>query len=242
MQFLIRILLFVLLLSLIEFYFIYKLKSSAKTLFPKILSRKSRIVTKIIFAILNIYPVFLIINWSYAEITGMPVLIPQSGFFDFLIIYPFWIFIFVAIQSILFFLLLELIKLLLIPIYKRFKQKIKVGEARVILALVICFLIYVPVRICYDYFTIDVREVSYKKPGLSSELKNLKIVFISDIHADRYTNKRRLDNFISKVNEAHPDLVLIGGDFISSHPDYIGLAAKETGKIKSKYGVYSWRW
>lgn len=239
MQFLIRILLFVLLLSLIEFYFIYKLKSSAKTLFPKILSRKSRIVTKIIFAILNIYPVFLIINWSYAEITGMPVLIPQSGFFDFLIIYPFWIFIFVAIQSILFFLLLELIKLLLIPIYKRFKQKIKVGEARVILALVICFLIYVPVRICYDYFTIDVREVSYKKPGLSSELKNLKIVFISDIHADRYTNKRRLDNFISKVNEAHPDLVLIGGDFISSHPDYIGLAAKETGKIKSKYGVYS---
>ena len=81
--------------------------------------------------------------------------------------------------------------------------------------------------------------VVFQKTGLAAGLNNFKIVLISDIHADRYTNKKRLDNFISKINEVCPDLVLIGGDFISSHPDYIQLAAMDVGKIKSNYGVYS---
>jgi hypothetical protein len=189
--------------------------------------------------ILNIYPVFLIINWGYSEITGIPVFIPQNVFFDFLIIYPFWSYIFLTVQSILFFLLIELIKLLLLPLYKRNKQKIKLIEARIVFVLIMCFMVYIPIRESYDYFTVDVRNVTFKKPGLATGLNNLKIVFISDLHADRYTNQARLDNFISKVNEAHPDIVLIGGDFISSGSDYITLAAMEAGKIKSSYGVYS---
>jgi predicted MPP superfamily phosphohydrolase len=239
MQLVIRIIVFVFLVSLIEFYFISKIKNSLKFLFPKFVSNKTAKIIKILLVVLNIYPVFLIVDWGFSELTRSQVFIPQSNFFDFLIIYPFWVYLFVAIQSILFFLLLELIKLLLIPVYKKYKPKIKLGESYIVLALTVCFLIYVPARICYDYFSVDVREVSYEKPGLAGELSNFKIVFISDLHADRYTSKKRLENFITKVNEAHPDLVLIGGDFISSYPDYIGFAAMETGKIKSKYGIYS---
>jgi predicted MPP superfamily phosphohydrolase len=169
----------------------------------------------------------------------VPVYIPQNGFFDFLVIYPFWIFIFLAVQSILLFLLIELIKLMLLPVYRNYKDKIKLGEAGIVLFIIIGFLIYIPVRISYDYFTVDITEVNYKKLGLANELNNFKLVLISDLHADRYTNEKRLDKFISKVNETHPDLVLIGGDFISSRRDYINLAAEEAGKIKSKYGVYS---
>jgi predicted MPP superfamily phosphohydrolase len=200
---------------------------------------KVRTLAKIILCILNIYPVFLVINWSFAEITGTQVFIPQSDFFDFLIIYPFWSFIFLAIQTTLLFLIIELLKLLLIPVYKKNKQKIKIIEAWTVLVSIICFMIYIPVRETYDYFSVEVRNVVFKKPGLAAGLNNFKIVLISDIHSDRYTNKKRLDNFISKVNEACPDIVLIGGDFISSHPDYIKFAAAEVGKIKSNYGVYS---
>jgi uncharacterized protein len=239
MQLPIRILLFVLLISLVEFYFLYKFRNSIKTLFPKTYTERNKKFSKIILAILNIYPVFLIIDWSYAELSKVPVYIPQNGFFDFLIIYPFWIFIFLAVQSILLFLIIELIKLLLLPVYQHYKNKIKLGEASIVLFIIICFLLYIPVRISYDYFTVDITEVNYKKPGFANELNNFKLVLISDLHADRYTNEKRLDNFISKVNEIHPDLVLIGGDFISSRRDYINLAAKETGKIKSKYGVSS---
>ena len=76
----------------------------------------------------------------------------------------------------------------------------------------------------------------YKKSNLPGALNNLKIAFISDLHADRYTNKKRFDNFIDKVNSAHPDFVLLGGDFISSHADYIQFAAKEAGKINRSTG------
>jgi predicted MPP superfamily phosphohydrolase len=239
MQFLIRILLFVFLIFAIEFYFIRKFNNSINILFHRILPGKVKEISKIILCLLNIYPVFLVINWSYAEITGTPVFIPQNNFFDFLIIYPFWSFIFLAIQTTLVFLLIELIKLILFPVYKKNKQRIVNIEAWIVLASIICFLIYIPIRETYDYFSVEVRNVVFKKPGLAAALNNFKIVLISDIHADRYTNKKRLDNFISKINEVCPDLVLIGGDFISSHPDYIQLAAMEVGKIKSKYGVYS---
>jgi predicted MPP superfamily phosphohydrolase len=65
------------------------------------------------------------------------------------------------------------------------------------------------------------------------------LVFISDIQADKFTDGKRLQNFISKVNKQNPDLVLIAGDVITSTPDYIETAAKYIGMIKSKYGVYS---
>ncbi len=71
------------------------------------------------------------------------------------------------------------------------------------------------------------------------ELNNFRITFISDIQADPYTDASRLGKYIRRVNDTDPGLVLIGGDMITSSPDYIDEAAEFVGKIKSKYGVYS---
>lgn len=62
---------------------------------------------------------------------------------------------------------------------------------------------------------------------------------ISDTQADRYTDQKRLGNFIDKVNETKPGLVLIGGDIITGSPDYIKAGANYLGKIKAEYGVFS---
>ena len=56
---------------------------------------------------------------------------------------------------------------------------------------------------------------------------------------DRYTDRERVLKFVRKINSTNPDLVLIGGDFISSGPAYIDSVANYLGKINSKYGVYS---
>jgi predicted MPP superfamily phosphohydrolase len=101
------------------------------------------------------------------------------------------------------------------------------------------FLIYVPARIIYDYNTVNVNQITHTINDLPNSLNNFKIVFISDVQADRYTDGNRLKKFIDKVNFANPDLVLIAGDVITSTPNYIETAAKYIGKIKSKYGVYS---
>jgi predicted MPP superfamily phosphohydrolase len=91
----------------------------------------------------------------------------------------------------------------------------------------------------YDYFTVAVRPVEYFKTNLHPSLEGFKIVLISDVQADRFTNRSRLARYIEKVNAAKPDLVLIAGDIITSTPNYINLGAEFLGKIKSKYGVYS---
>ncbi|HEY6905884.1 MAG TPA: metallophosphoesterase, partial [Ignavibacteriaceae bacterium] len=100
-------------------------------------------------------------------------------------------------------------------------------------------IIYVPVRVVIDYNVVSTRIVEYRQSNLPAELNNFRITFISDIQADAYTDAARLGRFIGRVNETDPDLVLIGGDIITSTPDYIDEAAEYVGKIKSRYGVYS---
>jgi predicted MPP superfamily phosphohydrolase len=97
----------------------------------------------------------------------------------------------------------------------------------------------VPANVIYNYNTIQIRSVNFTKRDTPKELNNFKLVFISDIHADQFTDSKRLQKYISDVNKLHPDLVLVGGDLISSSPNYIQTAAKYMGEIKSKYGVYS---
>jgi predicted MPP superfamily phosphohydrolase len=107
------------------------------------------------------------------------------------------------------------------------------------LAIAVIFIVYIPIRVIYDFNTVSLRVVEFKKKNLPDELKGFKIAFISDIQADRYTSGRRLERFISKVNSTNPDLVLIARDMITSTPDYINTSAEYVGMLKSKYGIYS---
>jgi len=188
---------------------------------------------------LNVYPLFLIVVWTYSSITGTPVLVPSNGFFDYLVIYPFWLYILIAVQSILFFIPVDALRFFLYPFYKKRKQKVYKYISIIILLLVVSFILYVPGSVIYDYYNIQVRTVNYYKPNLPEQLNNLKIALIGDIHMDRYTDSKRLSKYISLVNKQSPDLILIAGDIISSTPNYISKAADYLGTLKSKYGICS---
>jgi len=174
------------------------------------------------------------------QITGVrPIFPPANIFFDVFIQFPFWTFVIIIIQSILVFLTIDLIYFILFPFIKSKKEKIKPVIAKINLVIFLFFLIYSPIRIVYDYLSVSVRLVEYKKADLHHSLNGFKIVLISDVQADRFTNRSRLSNYIDKINSTNPDLVLIAGDIITSTPNYIDLGAEYLGKIKSNYGVYS---
>ncbi len=156
-----------------------------------------------------------------------------------MILYPFWLAVIVLVQSILFFLIIDVIKIILYPVYRKYKDRLSILNSKLIFALVIFFSIYVPARSIHDHNAVSIRIVEYSKNNLPEELNNFRIAFISDIQADRFTGEQRLQRFVSKVNKTNPDLVLIAGDIITSSPDYIDLSALALGKIKSNYGVYS---
>jgi predicted MPP superfamily phosphohydrolase len=235
----IRVLIGVMVLFLLEYYFTRKVNRVFKTLFPEFSKKKKKVIIYSFLILLNLYPAILIFNAIYAAITKQSVAFPQNIFADYLLLYPFWNLIILILQVSVLFLFVDVLKLILYPVYKKHKEKLYRLQVKIFLALTLFFAVYVPARIVYDYNTVEMRSVNYLKKNLPKEFEGFKIAFISDIQADRYTDQKRLKRYVDRINESSPDLVLIAGDVITSTPDYIETAAKYIGKIKSNYGVYS---
>ncbi|HSP88430.1 MAG TPA: metallophosphoesterase, partial [Ignavibacteriaceae bacterium] len=237
MSFALRIILAFLIIFLVEFYFMRKIINGIHSFFPNANSKIIKRVIRIIIAYINIYPLYLIIAWFLSSQTRIDL--PDTIWFHYFIVYPFWVSILTILQSILILLLIDLLRIILYPFLKKYKATINSYSRKFTFILVSFFILYVPGRIIYDYNTFSIRIKEFKVANLPPDLQGLKIAFISDIQADRYTDRARLEKYIKKVNSTNPDLVLIAGDIITSTPNYINLAAEMVGQIKSKYGVYT---
>lgn len=240
MSFIIWILIAVVLLFVIEYYFIRKVRSSIQILFPKLqFSTHKKIIIGVIVYI-NFYMILVIIAYLYTFVTsGDRPVPPENTFFDYLVLFPFWLSMLIFVQCGLLYLLLDLLKLAFLPLYKKHRAKLLPIQAKIILAIAAFFIIYISIRVVYDFNTVSLRIVEFKKKNLPNDLIGFKIAFISDIQADRYTNDTRLERFISTVNSTNPDLILIAGDMITSTPNYINTSARYVGMLKSKYGTFS---
>lgn len=240
MPFYLRIIIVYLILFVLEFYFVWKVTGSTKTLFNLPDIKKARKFIWLLLLLLNAYPLIGAGYLLYIQFTGdRDVRLPQTILFDYLVIYPFWTFVFIVGQAIIYLIPLDILHVILSKIFRVKREGIKRFVSKITLIFVVFLAIYVPARIIYDYNSVSTRVTEYKKSYLPSALENFKIVLIADVQADKYTDSARLENYISKVNEVEPDLVLIAGDVITGSPDYINLAAESLSKINSKYGVYA---
>jgi predicted MPP superfamily phosphohydrolase len=234
-----RLLIGIAVLVAAEFYFIKRINVAIKFFFPRFYPGKYRLIRKIFLIWINLYPLVLLFIFTYFGITGSYLTAPESSIFNYILIYPFWISFILMIQCFLFFIPMDLIKFFTSLFIKEGKEKLVRVHSALVFVIAGFFILYIPIRVIYDYNTVDVREIEYETKNLPASLENFRIGFISDIQADHYTDKPRLEKFISTVNSLNPDLVLIAGDLITTGPDYIILSGQEVGKIKSKYGVYS---
>jgi len=235
MSFVLRIIIVFLLVYLLEFYFLRKLVTSFTYVLSRINWKRYKIPLITLLVFLNLYPFCLLLFYIKGSV------FPDNRLTDYLLVFPFWGYALIVIQTSLFFVFLLAIKGILYPVFKKNKSEYRDYEYKIVFILILYFSLYIPARIIFDYNTVSVRNVTIKKHNLNPALNNFRLVFISDIHADRHTGNKRLANYVHKVNMLHPDLVLIGGDLISSTPQYIETAAEYMGMIKSKYGVYSCR-
>lgn len=216
-----------------------KLLGVIKQLLPQVYSKKLKAVLIAVLVVYNIYFLIFINYWMNSVFRNYSGSIPDNFFSKYIIIYPTFIIFLMSLQMAILLLLADFIIYLLNKSILKNSPKRKLYKAFVNLAIIVFVGIYVPARIIYDFNSININKVEIKKANLADGLKNLRIVFVSDFHADSFTYKDRLGKFIEKVNEQKPDLVLIGGDFVSRGDEYVKMAAEYTGMIKAKYGVYS---
>src|SRR4030066_1686167 len=239
MWIIVRLLIGITILLIVEFYFIKHVNLAIKFFSPTFYEKKFHLVRKIFLIWMNLYPLALIFIFTYFAITGSYLTAPENKIIDYLLIYPFWIFFVLMIQCCLFFIPLDLIKLFSYLFLTKTRAHLLKIRSTVLFLIMGFFIFYIPIRIIYDYNSVSIRIIEYQKKNLPSQLENFKIVFISDIQADHYTDEGRLSNYIKMINSLNPDLILIAGDLITTGPDYIELSAKEIGKLKAKYGGYS---
>ncbi|MBL1175384.1 metallophosphoesterase [Pantanalinema sp. GBBB05] len=85
-----------------------------------------------------------------------------------------------------------------------------------------------------------IEELTVTIAGLSSRLKGLRLVQMSDFHFDGLRlSERLLSQAISASNAADPDLVVLTGDFITDDPSPIHELVTWLGKLQSRYGTYA---
>ena len=238
MSFILRLTIAIVILFLLEFILVKKIRNSFNHVFNNQFTAFTKWFLGSYLVFLNLFPVLLLGYWGTRYFFGMTERLSiENSLFDWFVIYPFWTLALFTFQTIVLFLLYDLIKVIL-----RFftnKERLKNIFLKLNFVTIVFFFLYVPARIIYDYNTVSVRVTEIKKEGLNDDLAGKKIVLVGDIHTDHYTDDDRLNNFIDKINSLNPDLVLIAGDMISSTPNYISKSAEMMGKIKSKHGIYS---
>ena len=66
-----------------------------------------------------------------------------------------------------------------------------------------------------------------------------KIVFASDIHHGPYFSRDRVRKFVDRVNALHPDIIILGGDYVAYSRRYITPVFEELKKLRATRGVYA---
>jgi hypothetical protein len=129
MGFIFRIVLAVLLFIALEFYFWKRLSSSLRTALGPSFKNKIRAGSLVFLILVNIYPLYLVLNLLLIQLThGRPYQQPQGGFFDYLIFFPFIILTLIIVQSLFIILPLDVLRLIIFPFIKKAQGKGKTGH------------------------------------------------------------------------------------------------------------------
>ncbi len=116
------------------------------------------------------------------------------------------------------------------------------NKKRTYIIFIFVLLLLPCIALLYAY--IEARSIKLKEINLShKEIPNSfigkKIIFISDIHCDKYFTPKRVRNLVQKVNERNPDLILLGGDYTRKASTHSKPFFEEIANLRSKHGVFS---
>lgn len=67
---------------------------------------------------------------------------------------------------------------------------------------------------------LKISRVTVPMPRLGTAFDGYRIAQFSDIHIDNWMTYRRLEDDVEAINEQHPDLIVITGDFITNRVRY----------------------
>lgn len=67
-----------------------------------------------------------------------------------------------------------------------------------------------------ETLSLTIEKTIFRDPQLPPAFHNLRVIFISDIHHGPFSNVARLQKMVTRINRLHPDLILLGGDYLQT--------------------------
>lgn len=109
---------------------------------------------------------------------------------------------------------------------------------KIVLISIGIFLLLIVIYALIEPHFQTVRTFNIKNSKIPSDFNNFKIVFLADIHYGRTLKETRLKRLVHKTNSFKPDLILLGGDYVTQNK-YIKSCFEILKGLKSKHGVYA---
>jgi predicted MPP superfamily phosphohydrolase len=76
-------------------------------------------------------------------------------------------------------------------------------------------------------------------PHLRPALDGFRIALMSDHHLFPFTPRELLERAVEQANGLHPDLILLGGDYVCADVESIRELAPMLGRLNARYGVFA---
>jgi hypothetical protein len=184
--------------------------------------------------LVNLLPFAAIATWLVGGRDATTAFSGEIRVVDYLLVYPFWISLVVAVQYFLLLSLWEVLKVCLWPWYRKNKDRWHLAESRFVILALIFTIVYVAVRVSTDTWVVRVQEHEVALPAEFSGLDGVRIAQFSDIHGDGRTDTARIQSFIEKVNGLRPDLIFFSGDVVSSGQKYIASTTHLLSGLKAR--------
>ncbi len=88
----------------------------------------------------------------------------------------------------------------------------------------------------------EVLEVTYQDimiPNLPREFENMTVTLASDFHSSPYMSLADLKKIVRRINDLKSDVILLPGDFVTSHWEELPPIAEAFSELRAKYGVFA---
>jgi predicted MPP superfamily phosphohydrolase len=183
------------------------------------------------------YPLIMLVAVVVSLASGRATLVRFDGAIaTWLLVYPFFLALLVMVQSLPYVVVMDLVHWWL----RRRRGAAIAGKVRAIavVGVIAGFALYTPIRIIAEHGVLRLRHHQLG-PATPSTVP-FRIAFVADVQHDGFTDELA-GRAVGIVNTSAPDLVLSGGDWINTGPDYIAVAAVTAGAMQSRLGHYSVR-
>lgn len=109
-----------------------------------------------------------------------------------------------------------------------------------IVAILLIFMVLLTVYSLIEPYNIETKEIVIESDQIPDEFDGTRIIFLSDLHQSSWPffDGKRTGELVNQVNALNPDIILLGGDYVSNDSSYINSTFSELSKLNAPSGIY----